>query len=131
MHAIGMPEGALALAQVAIHLASSPKSNSIDTAYKAAVDEIQASGNLVVPLHLRNAPTRLMEEEEGYGDGYVYAHDLAEGVAAMACLPDEISDRQFYVPGERGDEVEIAERMRAAAKANRPPGAADILDDVG
>ncbi len=130
MHAIGMPEGALALAQVAIHLASAPKSNSLEAAYIAVVDEIRASGSLAVPLHLRNAPTRLMKEE-GYGQGYVYAHDLADGVAAMTCLPEEIQDRRFFVPGERGAEVEIAKRMRAAARANRTPANPDAVDDSG
>ena len=127
MHAIGMPEGALALAEVAIYLAAAPKSNTIQTAYSAAVDETQASGNLAVPMQLRNASTRLMKEE-GYGAGYVYAHDLDDGVAAMDCLPAEISDRRFYVAGKRGAEIEIAKRLRDFDTARRRRSAAGLAD---
>ena len=121
MHAIGMPEGALALAEVAVYLAAAPKSNTICSAYGAAVDETRASGSLPVPMQLRNAPTQLMKDE-GYGAGYIYAHDLDDGVAAMDCLPEEISDRRFYVAGTRGAEIEIAERLRAGKHGRRPRG---------
>ncbi len=126
VHAIGMPEGALALAEVAVYLAVAPKSNTLHAAYAAAVDEIQRSGSLAVPMQLRNAPTQLMKEE-GYAAGYVYAHDLDEGVAAMDCLPAEINDRRFYEPGRRGAEIEIAKRLREIDRGRRH----DVPDSDG
>ena len=128
MHAIGMPEGALALAEVAVYLAAAPKSNSVSTAYSAAIEETRASGSLPVPMQLRNAPTRLMKEE-GYGAGYIYAHDLDDGIAAMDCLPEEIRDRIFYVAAKRGAEVEIAERLRAADLGRRTGRPTDFESD--
>ncbi|MBK6732869.1 MAG: replication-associated recombination protein A [bacterium] len=109
-HQLGMPEGALALAQAAVYLALAPKSNALYRAYSAAAAEVAGGTNPPVPLHLRNAPTRLMKEV-GYGDGYVYAHDLPEGLGEMTCLPDELAGTAFYQPGRRGFEAELAGRI--------------------
>jgi putative ATPase len=111
VHFMGMPEGNTALAQAAIYMAVAAKSNAVYRAYQAAADA--ATGDLAepVPLHLRNAPTRLMKELE-YGKGYRYAHDEAEGVAAdMICLPPAHEGRRFYEPTDRGLEGEIRKKM--------------------
>ncbi len=109
-HQLGMPEGALALAQAAVYLALAPKSNALYKAYGAAAAEVARGSNPPVPYHLRNAPTRLMKEV-GYGDGYVYAHDTADGLGDMTCLPDELAGTTFYQPGRRGFEAELAGRI--------------------
>ena len=119
---IGMPEGALALAEAAIYLALAPKSNSVYTAYSAAQQDLLSTVNEPVPLHLRNAPTQLMKAE-GYGAGYEYAHDLKEKVSAMPCLPPGLEGRRYYQPSGEGLEQafrkrleEIRERKRWAGK---------------
>ena len=89
-HFIGMPEGNTALAQAAIYLATAPKSNAVYTAYGQAADDAQKQVADPVPLHLRNAPTKLMKELE-YGKGYRYAHDEPDAVAEMSCLPDSLA----------------------------------------
>jgi putative ATPase len=109
-HQLGLPEGALALAQAAVYLALAPKSNALYRAYSAAAAEVAGGTNPPVPLQLRNAPTRLMKEV-GYGDGYVYAHDMPEGLGEMTCLPDELAGTAFYQPGRRGFEAELAGRI--------------------
>ena len=112
VHFIGMPEGNTALAQAAIYLATAPKSNALYKAYlEAAADALHDVAE-PVPLHLRNAPTRLMKELD-YGKGYRYAHDERDGVAAMDCLPDRLRGRKFYRPTERGFEKEIKRRLDA------------------
>ncbi|MGH9415340.1 MAG: replication-associated recombination protein A [Terriglobales bacterium] len=108
--AIGMPEAALALAQAAVYLAVAPKSNALYTAYGRVLDDVRATRADPVPLHLRNAPTRLMQGL-GYGAGYQYAHDLEANVAAMDCLPDNLRGRRYYQPGAAGLEKRIAERL--------------------
>lgn len=115
VQSIGLPEGALALAQAAVYLAIAPKSNALETAWKEAMRTVRSEGALEVPLHLRNAPTELMESE-GYGAGYEYAHDLPEGVADMECLPGAIAGRRFYRPGARGIEARIRERLEEIAR---------------
>ena len=110
IHQLGMPEGALALAQAAVYLALAPKSNALYRAYGAAAAEVREGSNPPVPMHLRNASTRLMKEV-GYGDGYVYAHDTPDGLGDMGCLPDELSGTAYYSPGRRGFEAELAGRM--------------------
>jgi putative ATPase len=111
VHFIGMPEGNTALAQAAIYLAVAAKSNAVYRAYLAAADAAAKEIAEPVPLHLRNAPTRLMKELE-YGKGYRYAHDEAEGVAAdMVCLPPAHQGRQFYEPTDRGLESEIRKKL--------------------
>jgi len=112
VHFIGMPEAALALCETAVYLATAPKSNSLDKAYKAAQDEVQNGIEQQVPLHLRNAPTPLMREG-GYGAGYKYAHDYPDAFTPQQYLPDAIWDRQYYFPGNRGYEVEVAARLNA------------------
>ncbi|RPJ71140.1 MAG: replication-associated recombination protein A [Acidobacteria bacterium] len=112
VHFIGMPEGNTALAQAVIYLATAPKSNATYTAYQQAASDALHDEAEPVPLHLRNAPTRLMKDLE-YGKGYQYAHDEREGVAAMDCLPDRLRGRKFYRPAERGFEKEIKRRLDA------------------
>ncbi len=110
MHFLGMPEGALALAQAAVYLALAPKSNALYRGYGQAKAEVARGPNPPVPLHLRNAPTRLMKGL-GYGQGYVYAHDTEDGLGDMTCLPEGLTQNEFYRPGRRGFERELAERM--------------------
>ena len=111
MDFLGSPEGDLALAQAAVYLALSPKSNAVYTAYGEITAEIEAHRAEPVPLHLRNAPTPLMEQF-GYGKGYQYAHDLEGRVADMDCLPENLRGAVFYEPGDRGMEQRIAERLK-------------------
>jgi putative ATPase len=121
IHFLGMPEAGVALAQCVIYLASSPKSNSAYRAYSAAMEAARASRAVPVPLHLRNAPTRLMEELE-YGKGYQYAHDVDGGVADMACLPDSLAGRRFYQGREVGRETEVMRRLEEFKKRRTRPG---------
>jgi putative ATPase len=109
-HFLGFPEANTALAQAAIYLATAPKSNAVYTAYGAAAEAATRDAAEPVPLHLRNAPTKLMKELD-YGKGYRYAHDQADAVADMDCLPDNLKGRQFYKPTEYGFEKEIARRL--------------------
>ncbi len=97
---VGPPEAEIALAQAAVYLSSAPKSNALYMAEKAVKKEIKQSGALPVPLHLRNAPTRLMKET-GYGKGYLYPHNYTGAKVKQAYLPDAIKDRVFYVPTDR------------------------------
>jgi putative ATPase len=111
LHFIGMPEGNTALAQAAIYMATAPKSNAVYRAYGAAAEAAAKEVAEPVPLHLRNAPTKLMKSLE-YGKDYRYAHDEAEGVAAdMDCLPPAHRNRRFYEPVNRGLEIEIGKRL--------------------
>lgn len=103
---VGMPEGKLALAQVVVYMALSPKSNAVYVAYNQAAKDANNTFAHPVPLHLRNAPTKLMNEI-GYGKGYKYAHDYAEGKADMKCLPEELSNRKYYNPTKRGFEGKL------------------------
>jgi len=109
-HFMGMPEGNTALAQAAIYLATAPKSNAVYAAYNAAAADAQSQVAEPVPLHLRNAPTRLMKTLD-YGKGYQYAHDDAEGTTAMDCLPPSLAGTKYYKPTERGFEKEIKRRL--------------------
>src|SRR5687768_17435601 len=109
-HFIGMPEGNTALAQAAIYLATAPKSNAVYTAYGAAAADAHTQAAEPVPLHLRNAPTKLMKQLD-YGKGYEYAHDDPEGTAAMDCLPESLAGTKYYRPTERGFEKEIKRRL--------------------
>jgi putative ATPase len=119
-HFIGMPEGNTALAQAAIYLATAPKSNAVYTAYGAAAADAHTQAADPVPLHLRNAPTKLMKDLD-YGKGYEYAHDEAEGVTGMDCLPESLAGRRYYQPTDRGFEKEIKRRLEGwdKIKANR------------
>ncbi|HON58632.1 MAG TPA: replication-associated recombination protein A [Smithella sp.] len=109
-HFIGLPEGELALAQAAVYLATAPKSNSLYVAYGKVKDIINSRGYLPVPLHIRNAPTKLMKELD-YGRGYKYAHDYADGYVPQEYLPDGIKDEIFYQPKDIGFEKTIKERL--------------------
>jgi len=109
---IGLPEGALALAQVVVYLALAPKSNALYTAYGAAVSDVQELPNEPPPLSIRNAPTKLMKES-GYGAGYRYAHDEAEKTAGLDCLPEALRGRVYYRPTSEGKEARFKERAEA------------------
>jgi len=107
---LGSPEGELALAQCVIYLATAPKSNAAYRALGAASRSARESGSLMPPMHILNAPTRLMSEL-GYGAGYAYDHDTEEGFSGQDYFPDEMAHQAFYRPGERGFEREIAKRL--------------------
>ncbi|MEW6758766.1 MAG: replication-associated recombination protein A [Acidobacteriota bacterium] len=107
---LGMPEGALALVQATAYLCAAPKSNRAYLAQKAVERDLRAGRRHPVPLALRNAPTRLMEEA-GYGEGYAYAHDEPLGIADLECLPPELVGREYYEPSAAGFEARIAEWM--------------------
>ncbi|ABK99849.1 replication-associated recombination protein A [Pelobacter propionicus] len=107
---IGMPEGRIIMAQAVTYLATAPKSNASYLGIDATLAEVRKSGGLGVPMHIRNAPTTLMKDL-GYGKGYQYAHDYAEGYAGQPCLPDELAGRTFYEPKGYGYEKSIVERM--------------------
>ncbi len=111
VHFLGMPEGGLALAELTIYLALAPKSNAIYRAYGAASADVAMTRNDPVPIHLRNAPTRLMKDL-GYGRGYRYAHDFEDGIVAQQNLPDNLRGATYYEPTERGFERELGDRLR-------------------
>jgi putative ATPase len=120
VHFIGMPEGNTALAQAALYLATAPKSNAVYEAYTRAAEDSHKDAAQPVPLHLRNAPTKLMKDLE-YGKGYKYAHNEEDAVADMSCLPTALEGRRYYEPAGRGFESEIKRRMNdwEAIKAGR------------
>jgi putative ATPase len=107
---IGLPEGELALAQAAVYLATAPKSNSLYAAYGKVKETISQTGTLAVPLHIRNAPTRLMKDI-GYGKGYQYAHDFEDAYIPQDYLPDKLKGETYYIPTDRGYEKAIKERI--------------------
>ncbi len=107
---LGSPEGDLALAEAVVYLALAPKSNAIYTAYGQVMADIENTRQEPVPLHLRNAPTRLMKELD-YGKGYEYAHDVEGHVADMECLPESLRGRRYYFPTQEGREKLLAQRM--------------------
>jgi putative ATPase len=110
---LGSPEGELAIAQAVIFMASAAKSNAVYAAYNAAMEDAKSLGSLEVPLHLRNAPTKLMKEI-GYGKGYRYAHDEPDAYAAgERYFPDAMPDRRYYQPAPRGLEIKIGEALLA------------------
>ena len=111
VHLIGLPEGRIPLAQAATYLATAPKSNAAYLGIDAALAEVRKSGGLPVPMHIRNAPTKLMKEL-GYHQGYRYAHDASEGYVPQEYLPETLQGRKYYQPTEHGYEKMIGERMR-------------------
>jgi putative ATPase len=113
VHFIGLPEGALALAELVVYLAAAPKSNAVYTAYAAASSDALETRAEPVPLWIRNAPTGLMKDL-GYGRDYRYAHDEQEGVAGMDCLPEGLVGRRYFRPTDRGEEKALAARLEAA-----------------
>jgi len=108
---LGLPECDLALAQAVVYLACTVKSNALYVGLAEATRDVRERPTAEVPLHLRNAPTRLMKEL-GYGDGYRYAHDFADGVAPMTCMPEELEGRRYYRPTDRGFEERVAARLQ-------------------
>jgi putative ATPase len=118
VHFLGMPEGNTALAQAAIYLATAPKSNAVYEAYNRAADDAHRDVAEPVPLHLRNAPTKLMKDLE-YGKGYQYAHHDADAVTDMTCLPPALQGRRYYVPPDRGFEREIKRRLDGWAEIKK------------
>jgi putative ATPase len=116
---LGSPEGELAIAQAIVFMACAAKSNAVYTAYQSAADDAASLGSLEVPLHLRNAPTRLMKDL-GFGKGYRYAHDEPGGYAAgERYFPDDMPDRRYYVPAPRGLEIKIGEALEARRARDR------------
>jgi putative ATPase len=111
VHFVGLPEGRIPLAQAATFLATCPKSNAAYKAMLAAAEDVRGSGPLPVPLHLRNAPTPLMQQL-GYGRGYDYPHDHPDALVAQQYLPDALQGRHYYEPTDAGHERAIAERLR-------------------
>ena len=120
-HFIGLPEGAEALAQAVVYLATAPKSNAVHAAWTRAAADAHERAAEPVPLHLRNAPTRLMKDH-GYGRGYAYAHDDPDGVTGMDCLPPALAGRRYYRPTARGYEKEVARRLDAWRALKRAKG---------
>jgi putative ATPase len=110
VHHIGMPEGRIVMSETAVYLACSPKSNASYVAIDNAIAEVNRSGHLPIPLHLRNAPTSLMKDI-GYGANYKYAHDFKQGETGMECLPTELAGRQFYNPGMNAAEQKYQEML--------------------
>ena len=120
VHFMGMPEGNTALAQAAIYMAVAAKSNAVYRAYGDAAEAAKQEVAEPVPLHLRNAPTKLMKQLE-YGKGYQYAHDREEGIAGdMECLPPAHRGRRFYEPVERGLEARIKQRLEEIRQLRKP-----------
>lgn len=109
---VGLPECALALAQIVVYLALAPKSNSLEAAYIAVKEEIKRSGSLPTPLHIRNAPTALMKQI-GYGKGYKYAHDFPDALVDQEHMPEQLKGKKFYNPTDRGFEKTLKERLDA------------------
>jgi putative ATPase len=111
IHKIGWPEARIVLAQTTIYLAASAKSNSAYEAIGNALHEVQNSGNIPVPLHLRNAPTKLMKDL-GYGEKYKYAHNYKDNFVEQQYLPDQIENKRFWNPGQNQQENTLLDRMR-------------------
>ncbi len=144
VHFLGQPEGNLALAQAVVYLCQAPKSNAVYIAYSAALKDVEETRNEPVPLHLRNAPTKLMKGL-GYGQGYKYAHDYEEGRADQEHFPPNLKGRRYYEPSNRGFETKVRDRLAwrdtssqslgasSQTSASRRPGStkADPQADLG
>lgn len=122
---VGLPEGRIILGQAVTYLATAPKSNASYIGIDAALAEVRKSGALPVPLHIRNAPTKLMKEL-GYHAGYRYAHDYAEGYVPQNYLPDQLAGRKYYDPAGHGYEKTIRERMEWVRQQSEPPAVPGI-----
>jgi putative ATPase len=107
---LGSPEGELALAQACVHMACAPKSVAVYKGFKAARAAAKETGSLMPPAHIRNAPTKLMKDL-GYGKGYAYDPDTAEGFSGQNYFPDGMERRQFYRPTEQGHEAKVKDRL--------------------
>ena len=120
-----MPEGFIPMAECTVYLATAPKSNASYAAYKLAAEDVQRHGSLPVPMHLRNAPTRLMKGM-GYGEGYKYAHDYQDHYVQQEFRPPELQGHRYYTPGALGHEQRIAawlQHLREGANPQEPPPA--------
>jgi putative ATPase len=131
-HMLGPPEGYLPLAEMVIYLATAPKSNASYQGLNAALEAARETPAAQVPLHIRNAPTRLMKEL-GYHDGYQYAHSVPEAYIPQEYLPEELRGRVFYEPGPFGFEKEVAKRLQwwadlKAKVSNESPREGDSSD---
>jgi len=115
---VGLPEGRIPLAQAVTYLATAPKSNAAYKAMLAAAKDVEEKGALPVPLHLRNAPTELMEKL-GYGKDYKYAHNYADSIVTQEHLPKELEGRKYYYPAESGYEKQIKERLHSWEKKKK------------
>jgi putative ATPase len=115
VHAIGMPEARIVLSQCTTYLACSEKSNRAYVAINEAIDAVKRTGAAAIPMHIRNAPTKLMKEW-GYGKNYQYPHDKTEGWVKEQYLPDELKDVRFYKPSEHGSEKKISEFLKTRGK---------------
>ncbi|MDB5467556.1 MAG: ATPase, family [Phenylobacterium sp.] len=118
---LGSPEGEIALAQLVVHLAAAPKSNAVYKAFSAAMKAAKETGSLTPPSHILNAPTRLMKDL-GYGKGYAYDHDAAEGFSGQNYFPDGMERRNFYQPKGEGSEARIKERLDRWAALRKERG---------
>ncbi|MDP2689553.1 MAG: replication-associated recombination protein A, partial [Deltaproteobacteria bacterium] len=116
VHFVGMPEGFIPLAEGVTYLATAPKSNASYMAYLEALGDVRKAGALPAPLHIRNAPTRLMKEL-GYAKGYKYPHSYKGAVVEQSYLPDRLRGRTYYRPGLRGYEKDISEMMEKKKEA--------------
>ena len=112
VHMIGMPEARIILSETAIYLAASPKSNSAYAAINHALETVRKTGDLSVPLHLRNAHTSLMKDL-GYGKEYKYAHSYEDHFVKEWYLPEELKEQQFYLPGENPREEDMRKRLES------------------
>jgi putative ATPase len=121
VHFVGLPEGNLALAQCVVYLATAPKSNALYTAYGSVREDIEKTRNDPVPLHLRNAPTRLMKNL-GYGKDYQYPHDHPGHFVEEKYLPDKLQGKRYYIPTDQGLEKTIKERIRQLWGNKKEPG---------
>jgi putative ATPase len=119
-HFIGLPEGRIPLAQAVTYLATAPKSNASYMAMLAAAKDVEEKGTLAVPLHLRNAPTPLMEKL-GYGKDYKYAHSYPDHIVEQEYLPQELKGKRYYAPSDSGQERQIKERLQAWEEKKKPP----------
>ena len=129
---VGLPEAQYALAQATTYIATAPKSNRSGSAYWAAAGDVEARGSLAVPLHLRNAPHRLMRQH-GIGVGYQYPHDFEDADVEQQYLPDELTERRYYLPTDQGYEATIANRMEARVEqraAGKPKRSTQPKPDV-
>jgi len=115
---LGMPEANNALAQLVVYLATAPKSNSLYTAYSAAAEDARSTSHYGVPLHIRNAPTKLMKELD-YGKNYQYDHDSEQHYSYQRYFPEQMQDKEYYKPGKFGFEKEIEKRLQWWLKLRR------------
>ena len=118
VHLIGMPEARIILAEATVYLASAPKSNSAYMAINKALADVRDTRNDPVPIHLRNAPTKLMKDM-GHGEGYKYSHDFEDNFAAMENRPENVRGHRYYEPGDQGFEPRISDRLRRLWKDGR------------